>query len=221
MAQRVAQKNKSLYGDVGLSLNNISTTLYSDFNKDNICNLEETRVNIEQAAETFGCSAVDFPADYIIKYTSLAQHIPSTSSKNDIFDRDIPFVQLVLSGLVTYTSEPINLSANPKEAVLEAAALGSGLQYSLITEDAYTIVGTDRDELYNANIEILYDDILKCYNHFAQLEDVIGDGYMVSYNMENHISETTYSNGSVVIVNRILSTVTAKDINGNEYSFSL
>ena len=221
MADNIDKKQNKVYENANIALGGISTKLYSDFNKKDIKNLEATKNEVQKAIEIFGTASMDFPADYVLKYTKLAQHIPTTSTRSDIFDKDIPFVQIVLSGIVPYTTEAINKSENIKTKVLEAAATGSCLQFDLITEDADTIIGTEFDELYNANSEILYNEISEYAKYFIQLEKNIGQGYIVSYENEGNISKTVYSNDSVVIVNWFDYTVKVLNKSGNEYSFSI
>ncbi len=216
-------KKISKYEGIGLSLGGLSTELYSDFSKKNRYNLDETSAALSAAIgdNITVCTAFDSPADYVLKYTKLAQNVPSTSSQGNIFDEDIPFVQLVLSGMVKYTSEAINLAADEKTAVLEAAANGSALQFDLITEDEYSVVSTELNKLYKSNAELLYDDIKLYTGYFKELDAFIGDGYMVSYSKNGDISKTGYSNGVVITVDRELKTVEALDIDGNTYKFTL
>ncbi len=212
-------KKTDIYDGVNLSVGDTSTRLYSDFNKKAICNLEQTKEYVLGAAKTLKSFAADNPADYMIKYTTLAQRIPYESTGNDIFDYDIPFVQLVLSGITPYTGEPVNLSANMKSAVLESAANGSCLQFDLITEKAYSIVGTSFDNLYNAEANVLYDDIVKYSKHFAKLNTLLSDGVMAQYQRDGDVSYTRYSNGTVITVDRADAKVTGVSADGKEYSF--
>ncbi len=215
-------KNICKYENMGLSLGEISTNLYSDFNKKDMYNIEETALALASAIEKniTADTAFDFPADYIIKNTKLAQNVPSSSSQANIFDKDIPFVQLVLSGTVTYTSEAINLAADEKQAVLEAAANGSALQFDLITEDEYSVVGTELNGLYKSNADLLYEEIKLYSGYFRELDAIIQDGYMISYTENGKVSESYYSNGVVVTVDRELKTVEAS-VGGKTYKFTL
>ncbi len=216
-------KKLSKYENVGISLEDISTKLYSDFSKKDRYNLQETSAAVSASIENnlSADKAFDFPADYVLKYTKLAQNVPSISSQANIFDKDIPFVQLVLSGAVTYTCEAINLAANEKQAVLEAVANGSALQFDLITEDEYSVVGTELSRLYKSNANLLYDDIKLYSNYFKELDAFIKEGYMVSYFEKGNVSKSYYSNGAIITVDRNLQTVEAADVSGNTYKFTL
>ncbi len=215
-------KKISRYENTGISLGEISTNLYSDFSKKDKYNLTETSLALSTAVEKniTTDTAFDFPADYVLKNTKLAQNVPSISSQANIFDMDIPFVQLVLSGAVTYTSEAINLAADEKQAVLEAAANGSALQFDLITEDEYSVVGTELNRLYKSNAELLYDDIKLYSGYFKELDSFIGEGYMIRYTENGKFSKSYYSNGTVVKVDRNEKTVEAS-FDGKTYKFTL
>lgn len=210
------------YGEVGISLGETSVNLYSDFNKKSEYSTEDTMNAIKECVNGLKNAKLSFdsPADYALKAASLAQRIPETSSQNDIFDRDIPFTQLVLSGIVPYTCEPINLSTNERTAVLNAAAYGGRLQFDLITEDSYTVTGTELDRLYCSNSAELYDAVKKYSEYFKELGKLLGEGYMTNYFIADNVSISTYSNGAKVTVDRLKYTVKVER-DGAEYGFGV
>lgn len=209
------------YTGAGLSFGNISVSLYSDFTKKSECGIAETAQIVGKALNGINNrkTALDTPADYALKNLSLAQKIPETSSRDDIFDRDIPFTQLVLSGIVPYTCEPINSAADERGAVLNAAAYGSRLQFELITNDPYIVSGTSLDRLYGANSSELYKTIKEYSEYFKGLEKAIGNGYLTHYSRNGEVSVSRYSNGATVTVDRANGTV--KAVGGSEYSFGI
>lgn len=208
--------------EAGLSFGGLSVNLYADFSKESLYSIEETAQIVGNALENIANrkTALDTPADYVLKNLSLAQKIPDTSSRNDIFDRDIPFTQLVLSGIVPYTCEPVNSASDERAAVLNAAAMGSRLQFELITNDPYTINGTTLDRLYRADSSELYEIIKEYSEYFKKLEETIGDGYLTHYSRSGEISVSKYSNGAEVTVNRSEGTVKVICA-GSEYGFDI
>ena len=107
----------------------------------------------------------------------------------------------MLSGLVEYSSEPINLRSDRRKAVLDSIAYGANLKYSLITENAYSVVGTEKDSLYCAQADNLYDEITDYYDVFSNISSAIEKSILISHSKEGNISKSLYSDGKIITVN--------------------
>lgn len=203
ISNNVLKSSDDYDDEIIFNLAESSSKLYSDFASKRTSNIEETRLNIENTFKTLSSRKLsfNFPADYAIKYANNAEDIPLTSSQNRIFDYDVPFVQLVLSGLVEYSSEPINLRSDRRKAVLDSIAYGANLKYSLITENAYSVVGTEKDSLYYAQADNLYDEITDYYDVFSNISSAIEKSIMISHSKEGNISKSLYSDGKIITVN--------------------
>ena len=88
---------------------------------------------------------------YALPYVSRIMNVPLTSSRYDIFDEDIPFYQLVLHGVIPYSSTAVNAEADPVDTVLMAAVTGSSLTYDMLWEDTALLKNTEFDIYYYAN----------------------------------------------------------------------
>lgn len=88
---------------------------------------------------------------YVLPYVERISNVPLSSGGYDIFDEDIPFYQIVMHGLRSYSTEPINGSADSRELLLLAIASGSNPNYDMIGEKTSVLTGTELENLYYAN----------------------------------------------------------------------
>ena len=140
----------------GISLSTLTTSLYGDYGKKTVSRYEAMNrlidcYNILDCELAGGGILADNANAYALPYVSRIMNVPATSSRYDIFDEDIPFYQLVLHGLIPYSSTAVNAEADPVDALLAAAVTGSSLTYDMLWEDAALLKNTEFDIYYYAN----------------------------------------------------------------------
>lgn len=183
--------------DLGYQLN-------SDFNDDNEANRGVARKKIQDYLKTLSKNSrvtAEKGSIFSLKYLDKIKSIPVTSSGYLIEDATVPFYQIAISGLISYTTPSINESADARSAFLKTVELGGQLQYIWI---------------YNLpeNISDSYEDYYKyiCKNSYSQAEEYIKE-YQPVYNKINGkkiighnavgkgVYKTVYENGTTVFVN--------------------
>lgn len=199
-------KNYSKAGLSGASIDNAASSLYGDYGKKDISRFKAMNL----ATETFDSlsSSLDngFIADtanaYALPYVSHITNVPLSSSRFDIFNEDIPFYQMVMHGLLPYSTTPVNGDADPSTLLLMAAATGSQLSYDMIYNETSKLKDTDYDKYYYANYHYWADTAAQEYKLLAPLLKKVSDSTITGYDVSDdgeHIT-TTYSNGTVVKV---------------------
>lgn len=148
-----------------------------------------------------------------IGYGSIATDISRESSDYATFAATIPFKQLVMNGLIGYTTEDVNLSSkNPAYFVLQAAELGVYPKFLLTWENVDVLQHTDFNYLFSAQFSLLKEKIEAVYQECTQIRDQIGTDEITGHTvLADGVYETTYANGSVVQVNYNLYGVTLED----------
>ncbi|MDE7298183.1 MAG: hypothetical protein K2N94_05065, partial [Lachnospiraceae bacterium] len=148
-----------------------------------------------------------------IGYGSIAVDISKESSDYATFAYTIPFRQLVMNGLVDYTTENVNISSkNPAYFVLQAAELGSYPKYILTSESVTKLKYTDYHYLLSAQYDLLKDDIKAMYTKIADIRSKIGTNEIAGHAcLAERVYRTTYANGVEVIVNYNLYSVELED----------
>ncbi len=157
---------------------------------------------------------LDDPAGYAIGYADLLAGLPLSSSRYDLFDRDIPFYQIAVSGLRPYTTVPINLESNADEMVLFAAETGAIPHYALLTGDNKSVIDTKLNTLFSAETGTWKDSLAESLRRLSDLRAAAGGSAIASQEwLAPSVSLTLYENGTKVLVN--FGTSAYEDENGS------
>lgn len=159
----------------------------------------------EKALSNYKTAGLDIllssPIDSFIKYSDNIYSLPVSSGKHKIFDRDIPFVQMVLNGIKNYSVPAVN-SDNGRFVFLKALESGSSLAYSLYNGDYDDIYDTSinyyNSSQYDLQRESLKTQVLEYKNVTEQLKEAKIVGYSV---ISNEVRATRYSNNKTLMIN--------------------
>ena len=198
-------------GATGISLNQGSWLLYSDFSRYNADDrayfVREDTIGIMQAGyqklKDSGLKILEeAPNQYAIPYADQIKDVPLYSSNYDIFDYDIPFVEMVLHGLVPYTTKAINKSADAEELRMLALLTGTPIHYELMYENPNKFADSEYDILYYTNYKGWLDRSVKEYKLFNDVVKSVSDAQITDYErISDTEMRTTFSNGTTISVN--------------------
>lgn len=148
-----------------------------------------------------------------IGYGSIATDISRESSDYATFDATIPFRQLVMNGLVDYTTKDVNLSSKDTEYfVLQSAELGAIPKFILTYKNVDVLKDSDYNYLFSAQFELLEDTIRAVYEECAQIRRQIGTDEIAGHEvLADGVCRTTYATGAQATVNYNLYDVTLDD----------
>lgn len=211
IAENYSEKNIN-----GVSLGDMTSTLYGDYGKKNISRfkamdiLENSYAEINESLEN--SILADSANAYAFPYVSHIKNLPLSSSRFDIFDEDIPFIQLVLHGVIPYSTIPVNSSADAENLILNAISAGSNLSYDMIYEDTSAITDTSLDTLYYANYSGWTSAASKQYALVSDILSDVSDCIITDYYKNGSVAVTTYSDGTVISVDFSNKTIS---VNGN------
>ena len=119
-----------------------------------------------------------------------------------------------MHGIVPYSTEALNGSADPETLLLMAAATGSNISYDMLHEDVSELKDTEFDIYYYANYNSWIDTAAAEYRLLQPILSDVSTSTITGYKTENDGSliTTTYSNGTVVKVDLKNKTI---DFNGS------
>lgn len=214
-------------GATGISLNQASTTLYSDFSRENAegrayftrTDAKEILMNGYQKLKDSGLTILTENANqYLLKYTDYIKDVPLYSSNYDIFDYDIPFAQMVLHGLVPYTTKAINKSANARELRLLSLVTGTPLHYEMMYKNPNKFADSNYDDLYYTNYIGWLDYAGNEYKLFNETIAGVADSNITEFERINKSEyRSKFENGTEIYVN--IDTQEIK-VNGTSYDLS-
>jgi hypothetical protein len=209
-------------GYKGISLGDTANTIYGDYGL-SPAGRENSKEIIIKGYESFKAAGLSVLADnangFIIPYADHITNIPLESSGYDIFDRDIPFYQIAMYGLVPVSTIGVNGEPRMGDKILEAVSAGSNLTFDMIGVTADDIKDTLYDGLYYANAEEWITVSAKAWQfQNAVLGDQQGAtivGYEISEQgrpggatARGKVITTTLSNGTVLVTDLTNRTIT-------------
>ncbi len=211
----------------GISLNQASYTLYSDFSRKNAEGRDYfTRTDAKNILEAgyqklsdSGLTIMTENANqYILKYADYIKDVPLYSSNYDIFDYDIPFGQIVLHGLVPFSSKAVNKSADAKDLRLLSLVTGTPVHYEMMYTRPNKFADSNYDELYYSNYEGWTDIAAGEYKLFNDVIASVSDSYITEFErISGNEYQSTFENGTTIYVNTDTEEV---KVNGTSYNLS-
>lgn len=180
----------------------LGSLLYSDFSKKNYTNRQESLETIRKtldSKENFSVNAGDI---YTLKNAKHIYNMPLTSSKKLVYDREVPFTQMVLHGYVSYSGEAINLSDNPDTALLKAVETGAILHYTFATDNTDQLKNSDFNHYYSVLYDTWDESIENHYHKIASTQKKLSSQLIVEHKyLADGVTLTVYEDGTSVVVN--------------------
>ena len=191
-----------------ISLNQATETLYSDFGrknadgKDHILRNDAIKILTAgyQQLNDAGISIIAQECNaYALPYVSAITNIPLYSSNYDLFDYDVPFYQMVVHGVIPYSSKAINASSNADELLLLSLMTGSGVHYDMMYATPNDFTDSDYDGLFYTNYAGWLERAAEEYKLFNGIISSLSDKTITKYErVSEKVFETTYSDGTVI-----------------------
>ncbi|MCH5347752.1 MAG: hypothetical protein J1E40_00385 [Oscillospiraceae bacterium] len=202
-----------------ISVGSATTVIYGDYGRTTISremfknNLQEYMADLQSSV---GSILADGANAYVLKYVDHVSNVPLNSSKYDLFDVEIPFYQIVMSGLKPVSSTAVNGDAQIADLVLSAVASGTNVRFDFVADEANELKDTKYDKYYYADYRYWVEDAAGCYKFANEVLSDVAGNQITEYNIlsDNEV-ETVYANGTKTVVNFADKTVTK---NGNKIS---
>lgn len=187
----------------GLALDGIGNTLYSDFRGGRALNREDTiREYRALLAQTDGPLAFYASNDYMLDYAAAYYDMPLSDSGYTYTSGPVPFLQIVLSGYISYYGTALNFSPDVRGDLLRHADFGMYPSFFVSYEETARILNTRSNWIYLSAIHQLKGEIQDSYAWLNRLlGPVKGASIVARQALAEGVIATTYSNGKQIIVN--------------------
>lgn len=195
------------YETPGISLRYVGGWLSSDFDRQRQVDRQEASAVVAGALKSVrerdGLRVlVDTGNQYALPYATDVVDAPLRASGFIVADREVPFYQIALHGLVSYAGEPINLAQDKVRTMLKTIETGAAPYYKGYFADASTVKNTDYNYLYNGHYTDFLDEAVEFYRLAnAALRSVQSLSIVNHEKLSDGVFRTTYENGTAVIVN--------------------
>ncbi len=155
--------------------------------------------------------------NYAVAYSDIVTGMDLYGSDYTIIDEHVPIYQMAIHGFVDYTGEPLNLTQNMEDVLLNSAEYGAGLAFTLMDESAFTLQKTLYTEYFGSEYDACHDSMLEIYKRYDSELGHVFNQQMVSHEkISPTLSCTKYADGTTVYVNYSYDTVKTPD--GKEIS---
>ena len=188
----------------GVALGSISANAYSDYTEQQYYSKGNIAKDINEVINSFSGKKVlvNSANDYAAAGANAIFDVPTTSSKEVIFDCDVPFYQMVFKGYKPMSSASINLAPDADDLLLRCAETGLGLQYTL-TQNYSIKLKDNTDGNFYATV---YDDmkpyIENAVNSYKECFNQLQNAKIVGYEIiSKDVRKTVFDNGTAVWVN--------------------
>ncbi len=183
----------------GLCINDAGSVLYSDFasgkNRQEVADIISEEITPLTAGRNLMTDTGNF---FMVKDVEFISHIPTgANAPTGAAYESVPFVQLVLHGIVEYSSQPINLEEDSEIAMLRCVEYGASPAYEWSYEQ--TTKDDETDNLYYENW------ITSAADFYTRANEALADIRSSRMTSHEEIMEdvfcTEYDTGAMVYVN--------------------
>lgn len=142
------------------------------------------------------------PFAYLWQYTDAVLDMPLGSSGYMYLDENVPFLSMVLKGVVPMYSEYVNFEANKTEYFLKMVESGVYPSFYLTYENSSSLIYTNSNDLYSTEFETYKETVEEYDKELRAVAEQVGDANISKHEiLDNGVTKVTYSNGVVIYVN--------------------
>ncbi len=145
---------------------------------------------------------METPSAYLWKNTDAFLDMPLEGSGYMYADEEVPFLSMVLKGIIPMYSGYINFEANKQEYLLKMAEAGVYPSFYITKENSSALIYTNSADLYSTEYSTYKGTIVDFDKKLRALNEAIGNSTIESHKIyDNHVNVVTYNNGTKVYVN--------------------
>ncbi len=162
------------------------------------------------------------PVAYMWNNTDAFLDMPLGSSDYMYVDEEVPFISMVLKGVMPMYSDYVNFEANKTEFLLQMVEAGVYPSFYLTYENSSDLIYTNSSNLYSTEYSTYKDTIVEYDKELREINDVTKDAFIDKHEkLDNGVTVVTYSNGAKVYVNysNEAQTVDGTSVDAMSYSY--
>ncbi|MBL8160365.1 MAG: hypothetical protein JNJ61_00150 [Anaerolineae bacterium] len=188
---------------IGLALDTIGATLYSDFRNDPVFSREDA-IAAYQNLLTNAPLRLSFylPNDYFFGSAQAYYDMPLGDNGYIYASEAVPFLPVVLAGYLPYYGPELNFSSNRQDDLLHQIEYGIYPSYFVTHEPTSNMLNTPSAWIYTSSYAQWGAEIQDTYQWMNELlSPVRGQPIIAHEALAEGIYATTYANGRQIIVN--------------------
>ena len=165
---------------------------------------------------------LETPNMYMWKYADAMLDMPLGSSDYLYIDEEIPFLSMVLKGIVPMYSEYVNFEANKTENFLQMVESGIYPSFYVTGEDSSKLIYTNSSNLYSLEFGSYTSTIAQYDRDLRAVAEKVGTACIVNHErLENGLVKVTYDNGVTIYVNYTETALSADGVTVDALSYKV
>ena len=198
-------KSYTSKGVNNLALAGISNTLftytYSGNKYTRFDTLQSYIETINEVSENTNL-VLEQPFSYLWKNTKAFLDMPLYTSSYILEDESVPFLSLVLKGVMPVYSEYVNFEANKQEFFLKLVETGTYPSFYITKESSSELIYTNSSDVYSSEYASYADTIAEYDAELKEINEKTKGATIDKHEMlENGVTRVTYSNGTKIYIN--------------------
>lgn len=195
------------YPFVGVAYEDLGEMVYPDYNKKAVFTkgqtVEKWKELLANTREKGHKAAADGMNQYTFANVDYLYNTREESFGLFITDASVPFVQMVISGLIPYSTDKAgNLSYDLDIQKLKWIEYGALPYFILTYEDALNLKETDFDTVFTSTYDVWEERVVAVYKEFQQnFQQVYGEQMTVHEILGDGLVKIGYANGVTIYLN--------------------
>lgn len=145
---------------------------------------------------------LDEPFAYLWKYADALYNIPVGSSDYIFADEDVPFLSIVLKGIMPLYGDYTNFEADKNEYFLKLVETGIFPSFYLTYEDTSKLLYTNSSNIYSAKYSVYKKEIIEYYSKLKEVNETVQGACIDKHERpQKNVAVVTYDNGVKIYVN--------------------
>ncbi len=153
------------------------------------------------------------PFAYLWNNTDVFLDMPLGSSEYMYIDEEVPFLSMVLKGILPMYSDYVNFEADKTEFFLQMVESGVYPSFYLTHENSSALIYTNSSDLYSTQFDIYKDTLIAYDRELREVAARVDGAHIIHHEeAEEDVVRVTYDNGVVIYVNYSEKTVVYDDM---------
>ncbi|MDA0871938.1 MAG: DUF5696 domain-containing protein [Firmicutes bacterium] len=162
----------------------------------------DTRVIYDELLSSYDMLMLSQPSLYALKYANYYTHMPIIHSQYYFYTDTVPFVPIVLSGILPIFSSELNFNAIGDVLKLQMLDYGMYPNFIVTEQPTQTMRFTRSNIFFTTHIDVFEDEIVSTYNQFKRIYDEIGFQKVIQRDvLDLGIVLVTYEDQTQVLIN--------------------
>jgi len=199
------QKNFSKKGVDKIALSEVGNTLFTYTMGDTMQTRAVSKYLYEQALKSVS-ENMDLMLEAAVqcywRYAKAIVDMPISDSNYIYTDQSIPFLSIVLKGILPMYGDYVNFEANEREYFLKLVETGIYPSFYLTYENPSELIYTNSNDVYTSQYSVYRDQILTYYNELKQVNSLVSGSMIINHEItDTGVTIVTYDNGIKLYIN--------------------